>query len=110
MQALILPPNLGPRHSAPKQLPPNQQGRSHLQSRGSAVAIYEESTGACEIFRPQGGTNLNAPVLALWFSGSHYRWVRWGAPGPGLATRLALHQGRADGPDRVPTIITDTVA
>ena len=79
------------------------------QLRGRAVAIYEESTGACEIFRPQGGTNLNAPVLALWFSGSHYRWVRWAAPGPGLATLLALHQGRADGPDRVPTIITDTV-
>ena len=30
VQALILPPNLGPRHSATKQFSPNQQGRSHL--------------------------------------------------------------------------------
>ena len=78
--------------------------------RGRAVAIYNEAEGTCEVVRTQGNTDVNAPVFAVWFSGSHYRWVRWATPEPGLAALLALHQGQDGGPDRVPTIITDTRA
>ena len=36
-QVLILPSNLGPRHSAPKQLPPNQQGQQGTRSGPRAL-------------------------------------------------------------------------
>ncbi len=78
--------------------------------RGRAVTIYDESEGTCETVRTQGHTDVNAPVHAIWFSGSHYRWVRWTTPETGLAPLLTLHRARTGGPDRVPTIVTDTRA
>jgi hypothetical protein len=74
--------------------------------RGRTVAIYDARTGSCEIIRPQTSLNARAPVIALWFSGAHYRWVRWAPPGPRLAQLLARHQS---GPAGAPRVITVTI-
>ena len=50
--------------------------------RDRAVAVYDARAGTCEIFRSLAAAASPAPVLALWFSGSHYRWVRWSPPAP----------------------------
>ena len=50
--------------------------------RDRAVAVYDARTGTCEVFRSPLAAASPAPVLALWFSGAHYRWVRWAAPEP----------------------------
>ena len=78
--------------------------------RGRAVAVYHATEGTCEVFRPPDPAVAQRPVLALWFHGAHYQWVRWdpGRPPPRLARLLAHHQvGPVQAP-AVPTLVTDT--
>ena len=75
--------------------------------RGRAIAVYDGRTGTCEVFRPLAGLLPNAPVLALWFTGAHYRWLRWRPPGPSLPLLLVHHRRPPSGAPRVITVITN---
>ena len=77
-----------------------------LQDR--AVAVFDSRTGTCEIFTPNSPTAPRAPVLAIWFSGAHYRWVRWAPPGPTLPELLTTLLTESPQGHRVPTIVTHT--
>ena len=77
--------------------------------RDRAVAVYDARAGTCEIFRSLAAAASPAPVLALWFSGSHYRWVRWSPPAPSLPALLAAHGPPGAAQPRVLTIITNTL-
>ena len=79
------------------------------QLRDKAVAVYDARTGGCEIFRPPGRNPHTTPVAALWFSGAHYRWVRWRPPGPSLAQLLTAHAQPATGQTRVITVTITAV-
>ena len=72
--------------------------------RERAVAVYDARTGGCEVFRPPGRNPDTTPVAALWFSGAHYRWVRWREPGPTLAQLLTAHAQPGPGQPRVLTV------
>ena len=75
--------------------------------RGQAVAVYDGRTGTCEIFRPLRGPSAQPPrVIGLWFTGGHYRWLRWRPPGPNLPQLLAYHRRPPTGAPRVITVIT----
>ena len=76
--------------------------------RGKAVAVYDARVGSCEVYRPPAEVGQRYPVLALWFSGNHYRWVKWKAPGPSLRRLLALHRLGPVGSPRVATLVTTT--
>jgi len=73
--------------------------------RGRAVAVYDARTGGCEVYRPPTQDPRHTPVAALWFSGAHYRWVCWRAPGPTLAHLLSAHAQPPSGHPRVITVI-----
>ncbi len=73
--------------------------------RGRAVAIYDGRVATCEIIRPLP-LDLRRPVIALWFSGAHYRWLRWQVPGPTLPDLLDLHAVPLAGRPRVHTLVT----
>ena len=79
---------------------------SALQER--AVAVFDSRTGTCEIFCPNTPAGPRSPVLALWFSGAHYRWVQWAPPGPSLPELLTALLNEAPLGHRVPTILTHT--
>jgi hypothetical protein len=72
--------------------------------RDRAVAVYDARTASCEIFRPPLRDPRHTPVAALWFSGAHYRWVRWREPGPTLAQLLEAHAHPPLGTPRVITV------
>ena len=57
------------------------------------------------MFRPLHRNPADTPVIALWFSGAHYRWVRWRAPGPTLAQLLMAHAQPGPGQARILTVI-----
>ena len=76
--------------------------------RGRAVAIYDGRVATCEIIRPLP-LDLGSPVLALWFSGAHYRWLRWRDPGPTLPDLLDLHAVSLAGQPRVHTLVTQAL-
>ena len=73
--------------------------------RNRAVAIYDARVGTCEIIRPPTFTP-NRPVIALWFSGAHYRWLKWREPGPTLSDLLVLHEDTQAGRPKVHTLVT----
>ena len=75
--------------------------------RNRAVAVYDAHTGTCEIFRPLRAAGSTSPVLALWFSGAHYRWVRWSTPEPSLPELLTSHHLPGATRPRVTTVITN---
>ena len=77
-------------------------------TRGRAIAVYDQRTGTCEIFRLPSRAAANRAVIGLWFSGAHYRWVRWRDPGPTLSELLTLHSGNRQGTPQVPTLVTAT--
>ena len=72
--------------------------------RDRAVAVYDSRTGGCEVYRPWGRDAATTRVTALWFSGAHYRWVRWREPGPTLSQLLSAHGQPGPGPTRVITV------
>ena len=76
--------------------------------QGRAVAVFDSRTGTCEIFCPNTPAGPRPPVLALWFTGAHYRWVRWAPPGPSLPELLTTMLNEAQHGHRVPTILTHT--
>ena len=76
--------------------------------RGRAVAVYDARVATCEIIRPLPFLP-ERPVLALWFSGAHYRWLRWREPGPTLPDLLGLHGALLAGRPRVHTLVTQAV-
>ena len=76
--------------------------------RGRAFAIYDCRAGTCEIFRANVHGAGNAEVVALWFTGAHYQWVRWSPPGPTLAELLTFHATEQNGAPLVPTLVTNT--
>ena len=76
--------------------------------RGRAVAVYDGRTGTCEVFRPAQLANRRDPVLAVWHTGAHYRWVQWTTPDPTLHTLLGLHRAGPANSPRVPTLVTNT--
>ena len=76
--------------------------------RDRAVAVYDARTGTCEVFRSPLAAASPAPVLALWFSGAHYRWVRRAPPEPSLPELLAAHGPPGAARPRVLTVITNT--
>ena len=76
--------------------------------RGRAVAVYDGRTGTCEVFRPPQLASRRDPILAVWYSGAHYRWVQWGSAPPTLHTLLGLHRAGPAGSPRVPTLVTNT--
>ena len=75
--------------------------------RGRAVAVYDARTGTCEIFRPPIGLRPDQQVLALWFTGAHYRWLRWHPPGPTFQQLMAHHRHPPSGAPRVITVVTN---
>lgn len=77
--------------------------------KGRAVAVYDARTGTCEIFRNTARQDLNAAAIALWFSGAHYRWVRWRDPAPTLPQLLNSHAAGHPGRPRVPTLTIEAV-
>ena len=77
-----------------------------LQDR--AVAVFDSRTGTCEIFSPSPPALPRPPVIALWFSGAHYRWIRWSPPGPSLPDLLTALHNESPQSHRVPTILTHT--
>jgi len=77
-----------------------------LQDRSAAV--FDSRTGTCEIFSPNSPASPRPPVLALWFSGAHYHWVRWAPPGPSLPELLIALLNESPHGQRVPTILTQT--
>ena len=76
--------------------------------RGRAMAVYDGRTGTCEVFRPPQLASRRDPILAVWYSGAHYRWVQWGSTPPTLHTLLSLHRAGPAGSPRVPTLVTNT--
>ena len=76
--------------------------------RDRAVAVYDARTDTCEIFRSRQAAASPAPVLALWFIGAHYRWVRWAAPEPSLPDLLAARGPSGAARPRVLTATTNT--
>ena len=72
--------------------------------RDRAVAVYDSRTGGCEVYQPRGRDAATTRVTALWFSGAHYRWVRWREPGPTLAQLLSAHGQTGAGRTRVITV------